>query len=104
MHIISKAPFSEAARSHPNHRRALQDLYRVLQRAEFENPEAMRRLFPSLDRFKFKQRWWVIDIAGNHLRFIAYIQFRQNGMYVRHILTHAQYDKLCWRYQKGDLR
>lgn len=104
MHIISKEPFSEAARSHPHHRRALQDLYRVLKRAEFESPEAMRRVFPSLDNFKFKERWWVIDVAGNHLRLIAYIHFRQNRMYVKHILTHTQYDRLCWRYRKGDLR
>jgi len=76
----------------------------VLKRAEFESPEAMRRFFPSLDNFKFKERWWVIDVAGNHLRLIAYIHFRQNRMYVKHILTHTQYDRLCWRYRKGDLR
>jgi mRNA interferase HigB len=102
MHIISKRPFSEAARLHPNQRHAVEDVYRVLKRANFTTPEEMRRVFPSLDNFKHKDKWWVIDIAGHRLRLIAYIHFKQQRVYVKHILTHAEYDTLCWRYRKGD--
>lgn len=42
-------------------------------------------------------------MGGNHLRIIAFIQFVQNRMYVKHILTHAEYDKICKRYVKGEL-
>ncbi len=35
---------------------------------------------------------------------IAFIQFIHNRMYVKHILTHAEYDKLCNRYARGDLK
>ncbi|MBT8419904.1 MAG: type II toxin-antitoxin system HigB family toxin [Gammaproteobacteria bacterium] len=63
----------------------------------------MRRLFPSLDNFRYRDKWWVIDVAGNHLRVIAFIQFACNRMYVKHILTHAEYDKLCNRYARGTL-
>ena len=101
MHIISKHPFSEAAKRYPNQRQALMDIYRVLCKAKFKSPEEMRRIFPSLDNFKYKDKWWVLDIGGNHLRMIAFIQFVQNRMYVKEIVTHAEYDKLCERYRRG---
>jgi len=104
MHVISKGPFNDAARTHPNHRQALEDLYRVLRKSAFSSPDEMRRMFPSLDNFRHKDKWWVMDIAGNHLRLIAFIQFVHNRMYVKHILTHADYDKLCNRYARGDLK
>lgn len=104
MHVISKRPFNEAAKAHPNHRQALEDLFRVLRKSKFSSPDEMRHMFPSLDNFKYKDKWWVIDVAGNHLRVIAFIQFVHNRMYVKHILTHAEYDKLCNRYARGDLK
>lgn len=104
MHVISKRPFNDAARAYPNHRQALEDLYPVLRKSEFGSADEMRRVFPSLDNFKHKDKWWVIDVAGNHLRVIAFIQFAHNRMYVKHILTHAEYDKLCNRYARGDLK
>ena len=104
MHVVSKHPFNEAARAHPNHRQALEDLHRVLRESEFSSPDEMRRIFPALDKFKFKDKWWVIDVAGDHLRVVAFIQFVLKRMYVKYILTHADYDKLCKRYARGDLK
>ena len=89
MHIISKRPFNVAAKAHPNQRQALEDLYRVLRKSEFGSPNEMRRLLPSLDNFRYKDKWWVIDVAGNHLRVICFIQFVHKRMYIKYILTHA---------------
>jgi mRNA interferase HigB len=104
MHLISKRPFIEAGRNHPNHRSSLEDVYHVLRKGCFVTPDEMKRVFPSLDNFKFKNKWWVINVAGNHLRLIAFIQFSQNRMYVKYILTHADYDKLIRRYISGELK
>jgi mRNA interferase HigB len=103
MHIISKRPFGNAAKDHPNQKQALDDLYRALRRSSFSSPDEMRQLFPSLDNFKYKDKWWVLDVGGNHLRVIVFIQFVLNRMYVKHITTHAEYDKLCKRYARGEL-
>jgi len=65
MHVISRRPFFEAAKRYPNSRVAIEDCYRVLKNGTFENPEALRRVFPSLDNFKYRDRWWVIDISGH---------------------------------------
>ena len=105
MHILTKRPFVEAALCFPNQRETLLDLYRVLSRnsVKFTKPEDMRQLFPSLDNFIYKDKWWVLDVGGNHLRIIACIQFRQNRLFVKHIVTHAEYDRLCDRYRRGKL-
>ena len=79
------------------------DFYRIIKKAKFTSPDEMRSVFPSLDNFKYKDKWWVIDICGNQLRLIAFIQFSQNRMYAKYSVTHAQYDKLCERGRRGDL-
>lgn len=103
MHVISRRPFNDAAKAHSNQRQALDDFYRVLRKSKFNSPDEMRQLFPSLDNFKYKDKWWVLDVGGNNLRAIAFIQFLHNRMYVKHIVTHAQYDKIRYRYARGEL-
>ena len=103
MHVISRRPFNDAAKAYPNQRQALDDLYRVLRKSDFASPDVMRKVFPSLDNFKYKDKWWVIDVAGNNLRVLTFIQFVHHRMYVKHILTHAEYDKICKRYARGEL-
>lgn len=104
MHVISKRPFNEASKAHPNQRQALDDLYRVLRKGSFSSPEEMRKIFPSLGNFRYRDKWWIIDVGGNNLRLIAFIQFLHKRMYVKHILTHAEYDKTCKRYARGELK
>ncbi|MCK4842612.1 MAG: type II toxin-antitoxin system HigB family toxin [Methylococcales bacterium] len=101
MHIISKKPFSAASTKYPNDRDAIMNIYNVLRKAEFDTPNIMKETFTSLDNFKYKDKWWVIDIGGNNLRLIAAILFSSQKMYVKHIVTHAEYDKLCIQYRKG---
>lgn len=104
MHVISRKPFNDAVRMYPNDARAIQETYKVLRNGYFDRPEALRRVFSSLDNFKYKDRWRVIDIGGNNLRLIAFIDFRDQRVYVKHIVTHAEYDKLCKRYAKEKVR
>jgi len=100
MHVLTRKPFSDAAKAYPNDADAIVRIYRVLRSGNFDTPQALRRIFPSLDNFMYKDKWWVLDIGGNNLRLIAFIEFRDNRMYVKHIVTHAEYDKLCRRYRK----
>ena len=104
MHIISRKPFRDAARQFPNSRIAIEDSYRVLRNGTFNTPDELRQVFPSLDNFKYRDRWWIIDIGGNNLRLMAFIEFKHNRLYVRQIVTHAEYDKLTEKYRKEKKR
>ena len=100
MHVIAKKVFIDACKKYPNQKQAIMDLYKVLDKGDFRKPEDLKALFSTLDNFKYKDKWWVIDIGGNNLRLIAFIQFQQNRIYVKHIVSHAEYDKLCRKYGK----
>lgn len=100
MHVISRKPFLDAAKAHPNDADAIDRTYRVLRNGLFATPDQLRNVFPSLDNFKYRDKWWVLDIGGNNLRLIAFIEFRDQRMYVRHIVPHAEYDRLCRHYRK----
>lgn len=101
MHLISRKPFNDAAKQYPNCAASIEATYKVLRKGNFSSPNELKAIFPSLDNFKYKDKWWVIDIGGNTLRLIAFIEFRDNRMYVKHIVSHAEYDKLCKKYAKG---
>ena len=92
MHVISRKPFSDAA--------AIDALYKSLKNNNFSNPLEMKNVYPSLDNFKYKDKWYVLDIGGNNLRLMTFIEFRDNRMFVKHIVPHAEYDKLCAKYAK----
>jgi len=79
------------------------DIYNVLRKGSFETPLVLKETFNSLDNFKYKDKWWVIDIGGNNLRLMATILFSCQKIYVKHIVSHPEYDKLAIRYKKGEL-
>ncbi|MBS9431874.1 type II toxin-antitoxin system HigB family toxin [Photorhabdus hainanensis] len=74
--------------------------YKQLKEKDFENPVELRSQFPSLDNFKYRDKWWVIDIGGQNLRMIAYINFVNKRLYIKHIATHAEYNKLTKQYRE----
>jgi mRNA interferase HigB len=100
LHVISRRPFNEASRKYPNDADAIEAAYKTFRNGTFSNPLELKAVFPSLDNFRYKDKWWVIDIGGNNLRLLAFIEIRDNRMYVKHIVTHADYDKLCKKYAK----
>ncbi len=100
MHIIKKTVFDEARKKFPKEKNAIDAAFRVLRKGTFATPAELKQLFPSLDNFKYRDKWYVIDIGGNKLRLMALIFFRNQKFYVKHIVTHAEYDKLCEKYRK----
>ena len=105
MHAISKKPFKDAAIKYPKYAKAIMQAYELLRKVECKTPEELKTYFSSLDNFKYKykDKWYVIDISGNNIRLMAFIEFRAGNMFVKHVVNHPDYDKLCERYAKGDL-
>lgn len=101
MHVISRKPFNDATKLYPNDSEALVHVYTTLCNGQFSTPDELKKVFPNLDNFKYRDKWWVIDIGGNNLRMIAFIEFRDNRMYVKHIVSHAEYDKLTDKYRRN---
>lgn len=101
MHVISREPFDKASRRFPNNAAALDDLYKTLRCLTFNSPGEMQHVFPSLDRMKYRDKWWVIDIGGNSLRVMFFADFERGKIFIKHISTHAEYDKLTDYYRRN---
>ncbi|WP_370423050.1 type II toxin-antitoxin system HigB family toxin (plasmid) [Pantoea vagans] len=78
-------PFDEAARKHPNAAAALDLLYRHLRQGDFCGTDDLRRLYASLDRMKYRAKWWVIDVSDNPLRVIFFADFERSKIFIKHI-------------------
>ena len=42
-------------------------------------------------------RFTVFDVGGNKYRLITAIHFNRRKVYVRRVLTHAEYDRGDWK-------
>lgn len=79
---------------HPNAESALQSWYKIVEKAEWQTFAEVRKDFPSADQVK---RLTVFNIAGNKYRLVARIEFQQQRIYIRQVMTHAEYDKEKWK-------
>jgi len=42
-------------------------------------------------------KFTVFDIGGNKFRLIAVIHYNRKKVYIRHVLTHVEYDSDKWK-------
>ncbi len=94
MHIVTRKRIKEAKTLHPECESALVGWLRVIEHNEFKSFAVLKAVFNSVDKV---EHLFVFDIGGNKLRLIASIHFNRQKLYIRHILTHIEYDKGKWR-------
>jgi mRNA interferase HigB len=94
MHIITRKRLLEFARKHPDAESALDHWYRVMKRYNFDNFASLRSVFPSADQVG---KVTVFNIGGNKARLIAAVHYNRRKVFIRHVLTHDEYDKDKWK-------
>ena len=94
LHVISRKKLLEAATVHGDLNAPLDAWYRIAKRAEWRSLEDVRGVFPSADGVG---KYTVFNIKGNSFRLIAEINYKTGRLFVRHVLTHAAYDKGGWK-------
>jgi mRNA interferase HigB len=94
MHVISRKRLKEAAAKHADLEGPLDAWFRIARRASWKNLGDIRKTFSSADAV---DEWTVFNIKGNQYRLIAEINYDGSRVYVRHVLTHAEYDRGGWK-------
>lgn len=61
---------------------------------DFRTFDELRITFPQADKVGDLV---VFNIGGNKYRMIASIHFNRSKVYIRHVLTHAEYDRGVWK-------
>ncbi len=90
MRLISNKSLREFAAIHPPATASLQGWRRVIETGTFHNFAALKQAFNSVDKVG---DLFVFNIAGNNYRLLAAIHFNTQTLYVRSVMTHAEYDK-----------
>ena len=88
MHVISQKRIWEAKERYKETASALDAWYRIAKASTFENFAQLKAAFPGVDKVGDQ---YVFDVGGNKLRIIAKVEFRQGKIFIRQVLTHAQY-------------
>lgn len=94
MHIITRKRILEFAEKHLDCSTAIESWYRIVKRTDFNSLNELRQTFPSAD---IVGHLTVFNIGGNKVRLIAAIHYNAHRIYIRHILTHKEYDRGTWR-------
>ncbi len=72
----------------------LQQWRYLIEHGRYTSYADLKVVFNAVDRV---DDHYVFDIGGNKYRVITYIHFQTQHCYVKHVLTHKEYDKGRWR-------
>ena len=96
MHVILKKALKTFWLKHPNAKTPLEAWHKLVDQSELETFAQIKQVFNSAD---YMPPYYVFDIAGNHFRIISIVHFNRQKLYVRHVLTHAEYDRWNQAYR-----
>ena len=94
MHIITRKRLLYFAQNHPDCKSGLEAWYRIIKHSNFKKFIELRKVFPSTDQVG---KFTVFNIGGNKARLIAAVHYNTQRVYIRHVLTHAEYDRSKWK-------
>ena len=94
MHVITRRKLLDAAEKHSDLGAPLDVWYRAAKKAEWKSLMDVRQVLPTADTVA---GFTVFNIKGNAYRLITEINYETGRIFLRHVLTHAEYSKGGWR-------
>ena len=94
MHVISKKALREFWGKYPDSQIPLRRWFKLITKSSFGNFTELRAVFPSVD---LVDDLTVFNIGGNKYRLITAVHFNRGKVYIRHVLTHEEYDRGGWK-------
>jgi mRNA interferase HigB len=94
MHIISRKKLRNFCKQHVDCCDALDDWYIIANKANWRNLVEVQAVYSQAEAVG---NFTVFNIKGNKYRLIASIAYEKQVIYVKYVLTHAEYDKDNWK-------
>lgn len=91
MRIISRRPLREFATKHADAAEPLDAWYRIIKGRDYDSPHELREDFPTASFLGARRT--VFNIGGNKYRLVVDMRYDLGRVYVRHVLTHEEYDR-----------
>jgi mRNA interferase HigB len=95
MHVISRKKLRTFWAIHPEAKGPLDSWFRLAKHNDWNTFAEIRAVFPSADQVG---KYIVFNVGGNNYRLIAEINYRRLKVFVRHVLTHADYSRGTWNH------
>jgi mRNA interferase HigB len=93
MRVISRKRLVKFGEKHPQAATPLDAWYRIMKAAKFAGPQEVAAQFGSQNVSFLGGELTVFDISGNNVRLVAAMVYDGKAVYVKHVFTHAEYDK-----------
>jgi len=94
VNVISKRGLLEKASKYPDATVAVQDWFDAARAAEWRNLKEVRQTYPATDMVGAVA---IFNIKGNNYRLVVKIEYRWQLIFVKHLLTHAEYERGGWK-------
>jgi mRNA interferase HigB len=94
LRIIAKSRLLSQAVAYSDCVRKVIDWYNITSKATWHNLSEVRQTFRHADIVGDKT---VFNIKGNDYRLIVHIRYETSIIYIKQLLTHAEYDKGAWK-------
>jgi mRNA interferase HigB len=98
MRVISAKALREFYDHHRDAQSPLQAWLKQMEGCHAKGLPELKRLFGSVDYLSVKKRdLHIFNIGGNKYRLITAVHFNSQMVFIRHVLTHADYDAGGWK-------
>ncbi|MBW4669842.1 MAG: type II toxin-antitoxin system HigB family toxin [Cyanomargarita calcarea GSE-NOS-MK-12-04C] len=94
MHVISYRSLRKFYEQHTDCQDPLDNWYKVAIKADWSNLIEVQSVFPKAEAVG---NFTVFNIKGNKYRLIVSIDYEKQLIYIKYVLTHAEYDKDDWK-------
>jgi len=90
VHVIARKALADFWERRRDARAALAAWHKLMTGADFADLAELRRTFGSAD---YVPPYTIFDVGGNKYRIVTAIHYNRRKVYIRHVLTHAEYDR-----------
>ena len=100
MQIIGRRKLDKFAQKHSTARRVLQRWYALMEEGTFESFVDLRETFPQADPVPIKageKTTLTVFNIGSNVRLIVFVAYKEQTVFIRHVLTHDEYDRGKWK-------
>lgn len=101
MRVISRRALREFWEVHPQAEGPLCAWFRIMEHGTFSGLNALKSTFGTAD---YVAPYTIFDVGGNKYRVITAIHYNRERVYVRKVLTHADYDRWSADMRKSKAR
>lgn len=96
MHVISRKKLREFCERHSDAGGPLDAWYTVVKHASWQNAAEVREHYPTADPVG---KWTIFNVGGNRYRLVTEINYQSQTVFIRHVLTHQEYNRNRWKQQ-----